>query len=78
MLGITRGTTMHRMLRSRDARRSGDPVRAAVTSWPRLVATWIERARQRRVLATLDDRLLADIGVTRTEAEFEGKKPFWR
>ena len=39
---------------------------------------WLARARQRRDLGKLDDRLLADIGVTRAEAEAERCKPFWR
>jgi uncharacterized protein YjiS (DUF1127 family) len=41
-------------------------------------ALWHERDRQRRVLLTLDDRLLSDIGVTRAEAEGEAARPFWR
>ena len=32
---------------------------------------WIDRQRQREALAELDDRLLADIGVNRVEAEAE-------
>ncbi len=39
---------------------------------------WQERARQRRQLASLDDRLLSDMGVSRTEAEREAAIPFWR
>jgi len=38
----------------------------------------LEKARQRGVLKDLDDRLLADIGVTREQAEREARKPFWR
>ena len=41
------------------------------------LALWRERARQRQVLLTLDDRLLSDIGVTRAEAEVEAARPFW-
>ena len=37
-----------------------------------------ERARQRRALVELDDRLLRDIGVSRADAEREANKPFWR
>ena len=43
-----------------------------------LVAVWIERRRQRRALADLDDRLLKDIGVSRWDAEREIARPFWR
>jgi len=44
----------------------------------RLIRQWIERVRQRQALATLDDRMLRDIGVTRVEAVRECEKPFWR
>lgn len=40
--------------------------------------TWLQRARQRRQLAGLDDRQLGDIGVSRTEARCEAAKPFWQ
>lgn len=39
---------------------------------------WQERARQRRQLALMDDRLLRDIGVSRAEIARETEKPFWR
>ncbi len=39
---------------------------------------WQERAAQRSRLNTLDDRLLKDIGVSRTEAAREAAIPFWR
>jgi len=42
------------------------------------VLTWNDRRRQRRELLDLDDHLLKDIGVTRVDAEWEGRKPFWR
>ncbi len=38
---------------------------------------WRDRARQRRRLLELDDRLLSDIGVTRSDALREADKPFW-
>jgi uncharacterized protein YjiS (DUF1127 family) len=38
----------------------------------------LERQRERRALGALDDRLLADIGVSRTDALSESGKPFWR
>ncbi len=42
------------------------------------VDMWYDRARQRRRLAQLDDRLLSDIGVDRATAMEEVSKPFWR
>lgn len=36
------------------------------------------RARQRRALAELPDSLLADIGLSRAQAQEEAEKPFWR
>lgn len=39
--------------------------------------SWRERARQRRHLAELDDRLLRDIGVSRADVEGEISRPFW-
>ena len=41
------------------------------------VQTWQERARQRHALATLDDRMLKDIGISRVSANAEARKPFW-
>ncbi|MGB9366491.1 MAG: DUF1127 domain-containing protein [Xanthobacteraceae bacterium] len=49
------------------------PVADAVS----LIASWIERSRQRRLLAALDDHALRDIGITRVEAVREAEKPFW-
>ena len=43
-----------------------------------LLLEWNERARQRRRLARLDDRLLGDLGLSRVDAEQEARKPFWR
>lgn len=36
------------------------------------------RARSRHELMMLSDHDLADMGLTRTDAEHEGDKPFWR
>jgi uncharacterized protein YjiS (DUF1127 family) len=38
---------------------------------------WSERARQRHALSQLDDRLLADIGVSRAAAAHEAAKQPW-
>ena len=58
----------------RPRRRRIHPMAAA---WV-LLATWIERTRQRNALAALDDDQLRDIGITRLDAARECGKPFWR
>lgn len=42
------------------------------------VAESVRRARQRRDLAALSDHSLRDIGLSRTDVDFEISKPFWR
>lgn len=42
------------------------------------LSLWQDRARQRRCLARLDDRLLRDIGIDRTDVLGEFRKPFWK
>lgn len=42
------------------------------------VAFWMERSKQRRELAELDDHMLEDIGYSHTEVQKEIAKPFWR
>lgn len=54
--------------------RARDGVIAALAALP----AWHRRARERAQLLTLDERMLADIGITRAEAEYLGNKPFWR
>ncbi|MEH6672073.1 DUF1127 domain-containing protein [Halopseudomonas sp.] len=41
------------------------------------VRRWRQLAYERRLLASLDGRMLRDIGVSRTEAEHESARPFW-
>ncbi len=43
-----------------------------------LVAVWRERHDSRLTLRRLDDHMLADIGMSRLDAEIEIAKPFWR
>lgn len=43
-----------------------------------LAIHWISISRQRRHLASLDERLLRDIGLDRSQVEREAGKPFWR
>lgn len=42
-----------------------------------LLQLWYARVCQRYALRQLDDHLLADIGLTRAEADAEARKPFW-
>lgn len=43
-----------------------------------LLRLWQQRARTRRQLAALDDRQLADVGISHSERLDELNKPFWR
>ena len=42
------------------------------------ILVWITVGRTRRMLATLDDRALRDLGLDRATAAEEAGKPFWR
>ncbi len=60
---------------------SGDFVRTLIHRPAVLIETlllWQERADERAHLASLDDRLLRDMGLSRAEAEREAAIPFWR
>jgi uncharacterized protein YjiS (DUF1127 family) len=49
--------------------------------WPSVVSTltlWRQRSRSRRQLALLDDRTLADVGISRAEQWQESRKRFWQ
>ena len=39
---------------------------------------WMERSKQRKELAALDDHLLEDIGCSKAEVQEEISKPFWK
>lgn len=43
-----------------------------------MLVDWNDRYRQRIHLAQMDDRMLRDMGLTRSEALGEHDKPFWR
>lgn len=58
--------------------RAAPAKRGALSDIAGLVRLWRERARQRRQLATLDERALRDIGITRLDQRRECAKPFWR
>ena len=59
--------------------RSSRPARAAglISGAIETVLLWHTRARERRHLAGLDDRMVRDIGVTQADIEREYRKPFW-
>lgn len=42
------------------------------------LSLYIQRHRQRKQLAQLDDRLLSDIGISRSQAHREYSRPFWK
>src|SRR5262245_40567749 len=50
---------------------------SAATRTLTAVFAWTERARSRRQLPELDDRMLADIGLDRASAHEEAERPFW-
>ena len=52
------------------------PLGLASRIFGRLIV-WQERAAQRHALAALDDRLLKDIGLSRSDIAREIARPFW-
>jgi uncharacterized protein YjiS (DUF1127 family) len=61
--------------------RAGPVVAAAQAVLSRLagtIAVWLHRQQGRRDLRELDDRLLADVGISQEDAVWEAGKPFWR
>ena len=54
------------------------PLAGTYTAFSQIVATWRQRARQRRELANLDHRALRDLGISPSDVQFEINKPFWR
>ncbi len=55
-------------------RRPADLIRGAL----RIGRLILARSRERQFLASMDARMLRDIGVTPYEAAEEARKPFWR
>jgi uncharacterized protein YjiS (DUF1127 family) len=53
-------------------------VDARVWRWITTVGVWLERRRSRRTLATLNDHMLRDIGITPVAQVRESEKPFWK
>ncbi len=64
------------------SRHGASPVGRDFLSWwaSRMVALllqWQGLARQRRRLGQLSEHMLADIGISRAEAQQEAERPFW-
>ena len=57
---------------------SNSGVFAMLTRFAGEIGKWLERSQQRQQLAGLDERMLQDIGVSRTEVWQETRKPFWQ
>ncbi len=53
-------------------------VAARLRHLPGQLLVWLERSRQRRGLGAMDDRMLRDIGVSRSAAWGETQKWFWQ
>jgi uncharacterized protein YjiS (DUF1127 family) len=70
ILGYRPGPSAWRLSRS-----DGGWARLAAAG--RMVWLWMERSRQRRALAALNDHLLRDIGLTRDAVRRECAQPFW-
>ncbi len=43
-----------------------------------ILLMWQRRANERQALVHLDDRILRDLGLSRSEIIRESRKPFWR
>jgi uncharacterized protein YjiS (DUF1127 family) len=52
--------------------------RAVLSRWASILVIWLDRRQGRWDLSQLDDRLLADVGISREDAFWEARKPFWR
>jgi uncharacterized protein YjiS (DUF1127 family) len=48
------------------------------SGWADTMASWLMRHQVRQDLSALDDRLLEDLGISREDALWQARKPFWR
>lgn len=56
----------------------GGTVTRAVRRGVNVLLTWQQRARERQLLACMDDHILRDLGLSRADVMREHVKPFWR
>ena len=49
-----------------------------LAAFRRILREWRSRARSRREIAFLDDHTCRDLAVSRSQMQFEARKPFWR
>jgi uncharacterized protein YjiS (DUF1127 family) len=56
---------------------SAAPRRNLIPGWIRAVSIWFSRRRSYQDLASLDDHLLDDVGISREEVRRLGKPPWW-
>ncbi len=53
-------------------------LKSTIEDFGSTIQAWSVRAQQRQILATVEDRILQDIGIDRVDAMVEVKKPFWQ
>ena len=70
--------TWSRRFTSPTRRRAGRPLGAGLGALADWLSGCAERARQRRALARLDDRLLRDVGLSPADVRQETHRPPWR
>lgn len=53
-------------------------IEVAIIDLSKTLLLWFERYQQRKQLAQLNEHLLKDIGISRSDALQEALKPFWK
>ena len=73
---------VYQFLEGFDTSRAGYKFITKVVSIPKaiysIIVLWNQRSTDRRQLANLNDRMLQDIGITRSEVDCEIKKYIWQ
>ncbi len=77
-LWVIRGSGSAAEIRQQDHRRQSYPLARRLAGLRSQLRSWRERRRSRAALASFNDRMLRDIGITRADADYEMNKPFWR